>query len=85
MALPDTLRFGGLGKTLGGIADRPLGGSLCFYRKIAVRKPLKGEWYVSGAIPMAYKAPNDLTSTYLVVVPTYYARSATVPGEAVKL
>lgn len=25
------------------------------------RAPRKGEWYVSGAIPEAYRAPNDLT------------------------
>ena len=24
------------------------------------REPKKGEWYLSGAIPKAYKAPNDL-------------------------
>lgn len=23
------------------------------------RAPLKGEWYISGAIPEAYQAPND--------------------------
>jgi len=25
------------------------------------RKPRKGEWYLSGAIPGAWKAPNDLS------------------------
>ena len=24
------------------------------------RSPLKGEWYISGAIPEAYRAPNNL-------------------------
>jgi hypothetical protein len=28
------------------------------------RAPKKGEWYLSGAIATAYKAPNDLTSEY---------------------
>ena len=28
------------------------------------RPPKKGEWYLSGAIPAAYQAPNDLTSVY---------------------
>lgn len=81
MALPQTLRFEKLGK----IGDRTIGGAECFYRKIAVRHPKKGEYYVSGAEPMAYLAPNDLTSCYLIVVPTHYARSATVPGEPVRL
>jgi hypothetical protein len=40
------------------------------------RAPRKGEWFLSGAIPMAFRAPNDLplTSEYrimeLVVVET---------------
>jgi hypothetical protein len=28
------------------------------------RPPKKGEYYLSGAIPMAYKAPNDLSTSY---------------------
>lgn len=28
------------------------------------RKPRKGEWYLSGAIVTAYRAPNDLPSAY---------------------
>jgi hypothetical protein len=28
------------------------------------RAPKKGEWYLSGAIPAGYKAPNDLSSPY---------------------
>lgn len=27
-------------------------------------KPKRGEWYLSGAVPEAYKAPNDLTTPY---------------------
>ena len=28
------------------------------------RPPRKGEWYLSGAIPEAYRAPNDLDTPY---------------------
>lgn len=49
----------------------------CFYRKVAFRKPLRGEWYVSGADPMAYRAPSDLLTPYLVVVPTHHAKTVT--------
>lgn len=42
------------------------------------RPPLKGEWYISGAIPYAYRAPNDLTIEYsiarLVMVETETVR-----------
>lgn len=31
------------------------------------REPKKGEWYLSGAIPTAYKARNDLSSKYGIV------------------
>jgi len=30
------------------------------------RQPKKGEYYLSGAIPMAYKAPNDLSTAFLI-------------------
>lgn len=30
------------------------------------RPPKQGEYYLSGAIPMAYRAPNDLGSAYLI-------------------
>jgi hypothetical protein len=30
------------------------------------RAPLKGEYYLSGAIVEAYQAPNDLTSAYWI-------------------
>lgn len=81
MALPETLHF----EKLGTAPDRVKGGAVCFYRKIAVRSPKQGEYYVSGAIPQAYLAPRDLTSSYLIVVPTFHARSATVPGLPVAL
>jgi len=28
------------------------------------RTPLRGEWYLSGAIPEGYMAPNDLSTEY---------------------
>lgn len=31
-----------------------------------VRPPKKGEWYISGAKPVAYKAPNDLTQKHVL-------------------
>ena len=30
------------------------------------RPPRKGEWYLSGAIPEAYRAPNDLSTPYQI-------------------
>jgi hypothetical protein len=51
-------------------------GARMFYRKVAYRAPLKGEWYLSGAIVQAYRAPNDLLSAYWVVEPTHYVDSA---------
>lgn len=41
----------------------------CAYALGRFGPPLAGEWYVSGAIPAAYKAPQDLNSAYRVVVP----------------
>lgn len=37
------------------------------WRKIGFRAPKKGEHFVSGAIPEAYRAYNDLTQEYLIV------------------
>ena len=31
------------------------------------RPPKKGEWFLSGAIPEAYFAPNDLTVSYFIL------------------
>ena len=28
--------------------------------------PRKGQWYISGAVPCAYRAPNDLTQAYAI-------------------
>lgn len=30
------------------------------------RCPKKGEWYLSGALPKAYRSPNDLTNEYRI-------------------
>lgn len=43
---------------------------LRYYRSEGRRKPRKGEFYLSGAIPAAYRAPADLMTEYRVVVPT---------------
>ena len=34
------------------------------------RTPKKGEYYLSGAIPEVYLAPNDLNSIYHIMKPT---------------
>lgn len=40
------------------------------FRVVGKRPPKKGEFYLSGAIPQAYKARTDfLTSEYIVVEP----------------
>jgi len=38
-----------------------------FYEVVEYRRPKKGEWYLSGAIPKGYQAPNDLSQEYLVI------------------
>lgn len=40
--------------------------------------PKKGEYYVSGAIPEIYKAPNDLGQIHRVVEPLFYMESVQV-------
>lgn len=30
------------------------------------RAPKKGEWYLSGAIPTVYRAPNDLSTNFMI-------------------
>lgn len=32
------------------------------------RPPRKGEWYISGAIPAAYRARNDLSTPYHIAI-----------------
>lgn len=36
------------------------------------RPPRKGEWYLSGAIPMAYQARADMSAAYHIVRPFPY-------------
>ena len=31
--------------------------------------PRKGQWYLSGAVPCAYLAPNDLSTTFTIAYP----------------
>jgi hypothetical protein len=31
------------------------------------RPPKAGEWYLSGAIPEAYRAPNNLSTSFYIV------------------
>lgn len=66
----DPLEFEGLG--------------LCYYRVGAWRVPERGEFYLSGAIVTAYRAPNRLGNPFRIVTPTHKARrvSGYVKGEA---
>ena len=68
----DTVKFEGLGR--------------CFYQREGFRAPKKGEYYLSGAIVEAYLAPNDLSSPYHIVTPTYKAEQSTYwsRGERIK-
>jgi hypothetical protein len=49
-----------------------------FFRVIGKRAPMKGEWYLSGAIIEAYQAPNDLTTEYTIVERGARARRVTI-------
>lgn len=51
--LPEVLRFG--------LFD------YYFYFAVGFHCPKKGEYFVSGAKPQAYEAPNDLSTEYLIV------------------
>lgn len=46
---------------------------LCFIDYLGKRPPRRGEWYLSGALPFAYRAPNNLPVSYLVVHPAFHA------------
>lgn len=61
MALPSSVHFEGRGF------------GRFHYRKLGLRPPKKGEFYLSGAVVQAYRAPNDLSSSYHVVEPTTQA------------
>jgi len=50
---------------------------LCFYeQERSFRAPRKGEYYLSGAIVQAYRAPNDLSTAFKIARPTHRARAA---------
>lgn len=40
-----------------------------FRRTGEFRAPLKGELYISGAVPEVYRAPNDLSTPYHIATP----------------
>ena len=46
---------------------------LCFYEHMGFRFPKRGEYFLSGAIVAAYRAPNDISTKYHIVRPTYSA------------
>jgi hypothetical protein len=46
---------------------------MCFYKYIGKRKPLDGEYYVSGAVLSAHKAPTILSTEFHIVEPTNHA------------
>ena len=60
---------------------------LCYYETLGFRSPLKGEWYLSGAMVQAYRARQDLTSLYYIVRPTHRAvlQTCTIRGEEITL
>lgn len=50
----------------------------CEYDVLGFRAPKKGEWYLSGARPSMYQAPNDLSMVFLVCKPTIRRKLRTV-------
>lgn len=85
MPAPRTVDFEGLKRPGPGLRS-----SRCFYEALGFRPPRKGEFYLSGAIPMAYRAKADLAAAYQVVRPTHFAivpdhARQYVPGPAVTL
>ena len=50
---------------------------LYFYDSPGFRAPKRGEFFLSGAIPQAYRARNDFSLTYLIVRPTFHAKQRT--------
>ena len=42
---------------------------LFYYERVAYRPPRKGEYYLSGAIVAAWRAPNGLLAHYHIVRP----------------
>lgn len=50
----------------------------CYYSIMGTRPPKRGEYYLSGAIMEAYRAPADFNTPYIVVRPTFHATRASV-------
>ena len=48
------------------------------------RAPKKGEWYLSGAIPIAYRAPNDLSQEFHIMRLVLMQRKTEVTWGAVR-
>lgn len=57
--LPAVVQFEGIGP--------------CYYVLDTMRFPRRGEYYLSGAIIEAWRAPNDLSMSFRVVRPTFHA------------
>ena len=57
--LPNKVPFTSYGT---GLLDRPEP-----FEAVAFRRPMAGEYYLSGAGVSAYKAPNDLSTEYVIV------------------
>jgi hypothetical protein len=55
------------GKKIYGVMDRTVR-NVRFKKTGERRAPKKGEWYLSGAEPHAYMAPNDLSTEYHILV-----------------
>ncbi len=45
-----------------------------FYRVVEWDCPKKGEYYLSGAEVAAWRAPNDLSTFFWIVAPTFIAK-----------
>jgi len=45
-----------------------------------LRSPMAGEWYLSGAIPAAYKAKSDMSSAFYIC---RIVRTKTIPAREV--
>lgn len=50
----------------------------CYYTLGDFRAPKRGEYYLSGAIVEAWRAPNDLDTEFRIVRPTFHARQTQV-------
>ncbi len=57
----------------------------CYYKHIAFRPPRQGEFYLSGAIVQAWRAPNNLSIAYHVIQPTHHAKKVSVHKKGAKV